>query len=349
MKIGLLTYHHSTNNGAMLQAYATVRALHELGHEVLLVDIRQTEDHHSGFIGLMANLVNIRRDHKIKKFKSRFYPPLSRRYYSVEELRNDPPQVDCLLVGSDQVWNPQISKEMAMAYFLDFGNENLKRISYASSFGLNQWPNNLAITSDVKRALHRFEALSVRETTGVNILNETFGENSTLVVDPTMLFCEYNELTGLIPERNEVVCYKLNRTSDFYGNIGMVKRMTGIPVRLLNNAYPVRGLRYTYPPSIEEWIQRIGGARYVITDSFHGTVFSILYKRDFVVITNNNGRDSRLHDLLKNLGLEERAFDSVKALQDNKRWMQPVDYSQVMLKLNVLRENSWSYIKRNIR
>lgn len=345
MKIGLLTYHHSANNGAMLQAYATAKALRKLGHDVQFVDIRQPEKHHTGIIGLLANLVNCRRNFKVRKFKSKYYPPLSRRYYSVDELRNNPPQVDCLMVGSDQVWNPHISKEMAMAYFLDFGGESLKRIAYGSSFGQNQWIGDEPFTANVQKALNRFSACSVREETGINILKNSFGKDATLVVDPTMLFCKYEELTGLVTECNEVVCYKLNRTPDFFKNISFVKRYTGLPVRLLNNAYPVRGLRYTYPPSVDEWIRRIGGARYVITDSFHGTVFSILYKRDFVVLKNNDGKDSRMLDLLKSLGLENRALDSVQSLQEDKLWLNPIDYTMVEPKLDALRKASWNYLK----
>ena len=345
MKIGLLTYHHSSNNGAMLQAYATAKALKELGHEVQFIDLRQPEPHHSGLAKYIVNAVCYKRDIAVKNFKSHFYPPLTQHYLSVEELRANPPLVDCLVVGSDQVWNPDISKEMAMAYFLDFGNEDTKRFSYASSFGVNSWPS-CDITPKVRKALDRFDYLSVRETTAVNILKETFGKDSIVVVDPTMLFRDYVELTGDVPEKNEVVCYKLNRTSEFFDNISAVKQLTGIPVRLLNNSYPIRGLRYTYPPSVEEWIRRIGGAQYVITDSFHGAVFSILYHRKFAVIKNNNGKDSRLLDLLKAVGLENRAYDSVKALQENRKWIDPIDYTIVLPKIEELRKTSWNYLKQ---
>lgn len=349
MKIGLLTYHHSTNNGAMLQAYATVQALHELGHEVILIDMRQPEMKRTGLAGMVVNLVYIKRNFTVCLFKKHYYPPLTRRYYTVEELQAYPPKVDCLIVGSDQVWNPNISREMAMAYFLDFGSETCKRISYASSFGLSEWPGNLAITDEVKKALDRFSVLSVREKVGVDILRESFGKQASLVVDPTMLFSDYNDITGPIPERNEVVCYKLNRTRDFYNNIVKVKGITGLPVRLLNNSFPVKGLKYTYPPSVQEWIRRIGGARFVITDSFHGAVFSILYKRNFAVIRNNNGKDSRLTNLLECLGLQNRVFDSTKDLSEDKSWLLHIDYTDVDNRLAELREKSWNFLKEALQ
>ena len=162
MKIGLLTYHHSVNNGAMLQTYATVKALKQLGHDVLIVDVRQPEKKHSSLIGGVVNLLYFKRNKDIQNFRNSFYPTLTRRYFSVDELRNDPPQVDCLVVGSDQTWNPDISKEMALAYFLDFGDEQLRRFSYAASFGISRWPDNSTITSNVHNALNRFSCISVR-------------------------------------------------------------------------------------------------------------------------------------------------------------------------------------------
>lgn len=349
MRIGLLTYHHSNNYGALLQAYATAKALKALHHEPVIIDIRQSELHHTGIVGLLANIVNIKRDYDIKKFQDQFYPPKSQRYYSLDDLRSNPPLVDCLLVGSDQVWNPQISKELSMAYFLDFAPETVRRVSYASSFGVSEWSGSKLFTESVKTALSRFSSLSVREETGVKILKETFGKEATLVLDPTMLFKEYTELTGSIPERDEVVCYKLNRTPDFFNNIGAVKKMTGLPARLLNNAYPVGGLRYTYPPSVGEWIRRIAGARYVITDSFHGAVFSILYKRDFIVVKNNNGKDTRLLNLLNVLGLSKRAVECVEAIQHDWSLLNPIDYAYADSKLEELRTASWEYLKSAVK
>ncbi len=195
-------------------------------------------------------------------------------------------------------------------------------------------------------ALKLFQALSVREKTGAEILKNTFGLDSAIVVDPTMLFDNYSELTGSIPQTDEVVCYKLNRTIEFYNNIRLLKKITKSPIRLLNNSYPVKGLRYTYPPGVEEWIRKIAGAKYVITDSFHGVVFSILYKRNFVVIKNNNGKDSRMLDLLSALGLSNRAYDSIGSLLLDKNWLESIDYKSVSLKVEGMRQSSWDFLKK---
>ena len=346
MKIGLLTYHHSSNIGAMMQTYATCRALKELGHEVVIVDIRQKEEQRQGLGRLASDVIFFVRNQKYNAFMRTFYPLLTRRYYSLDELRNDPPQVDCLIVGSDQTWNPDISKDVAMAYFLDFAGKEIRRVSYASSFGKSRWNENPAMTENVKKALSRFDSVSVREQTGVSICKDVFGINPQLVVDPTILFKSYPEITGPINERYEMVCYKLQRDDDFYQNIGKIKAKLGLPVALLNNAYPVRGLRYIYPPSVEEWIRRIGGAQLVVTDSFHGVVFSLLYKRQFVAVKNHNGRDSRIVDLLCELGLDNRIFENVAEISKTTSWYYaPIDYNEISLKIENLRQNSWKYLE----
>lgn len=345
MRIGLLTYHFSMNIGAMMQTYATCRALKDLGHEVLIVDIRQPEEIHSGITNLIVKAVYAKRDCELRRFRKLFYPPLTRRYMSLEELRRDPPEVDCLLVGSDQTWNPGISGDSALAYFLSFGPEDVRRVSYASSFGISSWPEDSPLTDEVRAALNRFDHISVRETSGVSLLSDAFGLKVVQVCDPTLLFDGYDEITGTVGESGELVVYKLDRTPEFYAGIGAVKRMAGMPARLLNNSFPVKGLRYTYPPGVREWICRLGGACMVLTDSFHGVAFSLLYRRNFVVVLNRNGKESRILDLLESVGLRGRAFDSMSDLAKDRSWLEPIDYKTVEPRLLAIREASWTYLR----
>lgn len=349
MKIGLLTYHHSTSYGAMMQTYATCRVLKQLGHEVKIVDIRQSEKHRKGFLKILLGLFYIKRNKQINDFKKKFYAPLTRRYMTMDELRRNPPDVDCLVVGSDQTWNPNISKDKAMSYFLDFGGDNIRRISYASSFGMSGWKESDSLTQNARRCLSRFKCLSVREKTGKQILKDTFGLNSNIVLDPTLLFDSYNEITSDIPQREELVCYKLVRNKDFYDNISKIKDRLGIPARLLVNAYPVRGLKYTYPPSIKEWLQRIGGARFVITDSFHGLAFCLIFQRQFAVIKLHNGLDSRFVDLMTEIGLEERLFDSMEEMCHSNIWEKPIDYNMVVKRLEKMKEVSLEFLNSSLK
>lgn len=137
MKIALITYHYSNNKGAVMQTYGLCKFLRDKGYDIELIDVRQSEKTNQPFYVKLVKyfIVGYRMQQDMKKF----YPPLTRRYNSVEELRQDPPKADCYIVGSDQVWNPNISKELMWAYFLDFGSKHVKRISYASSFGISEW------------------------------------------------------------------------------------------------------------------------------------------------------------------------------------------------------------------
>ena len=135
MKIALITYHYSNNKGAFMQTYALCRYLQNLGHELRIIDIRQKEytQWYTKFIKSIIVGTRLRQEMRL------FYPPLTKSYSNIGELRENPPVADCYIVGSDQVWNPNISKDLMMAYFLDFGDKNIRRMSYASSFGLSEW------------------------------------------------------------------------------------------------------------------------------------------------------------------------------------------------------------------
>lgn len=352
-KVSLVTYHYSHNIGAILQTYALCRFLREHNCNVEIVDIRHLElnikNISEGSPLLIRLIKSLVYPYRMKKLFTNYYPTLTMHYHSLDELRLNPPQSSCYIVGSDQVWNPIIARDKALAYFLDFGSDKVKRLSYASSFGLSQWEEgSYASTEQVQKCFDRFCAISVRELEGQRILKETFGKESTIVLDPTMLHDSYPEITGEIIQHNEIVCYKLNKTDDFWTNMPKVAEMIDLPVLLLNHNYPKKGFRYHFNPTVNQWVKRIAGASFVLTDSFHGTAFSILYRKPFATILNHNGKDSRLKNLLKLLHLEDRLFDSVEEMTRTDSWMTPIDYSKVESYLYKLRESSVNYLVESI-
>lgn len=159
--------------------------LRENGHKVSLIDIRQDESEKQPFIVKFVKFFIF--GYRINRIVKKFYPALTKRYWTVDDLRNDPPKADCYIVGSDQVWNPAISKELMLAYFLDFGNDKVKRVSYASSFGVSEWPiKDSDVTKKVQSLLTRFDSLAVRENQGKLICKNTFGLDAKVVLDPTL-------------------------------------------------------------------------------------------------------------------------------------------------------------------
>lgn len=348
-KVSLVTYHCSPNVGAVMQTYALCRFLKEHGYQVEIVDIRNFEPNLrtiSEGSPLPVRLVkSILYPWRMKRIFNDFYPSLTSHYMSVEELRTHPPISDYFLVGSDQVWNHNIGRDKALAYFLDFGSPGVKRISYASSFGLDHWEEGLyANTERVQHCFDRFNAISVRELEGARILKETFGKEATIVLDPTFLHDSYPEISGKVVQREEIVCYKLNKTQDFWDYMPTIVKKTGLPALLLNHNYPHKGFKYHFNPTINQWVRRIAGAAFVLTDSFHGVAFSIIYRKPFAAILNHNGKDSRLISLIKLLHLEDRLFNSVEEVANTNVCLSPVDYSKVSPYLFDLRKKSESFL-----
>ena len=348
-KISLVTYHCSPNVGAVMQTYALCRFLKEQGFEVEIVDIRNFEPNLKTIsegsplpIRLVKSVVYPRR---MKRLFKHFYPPMTKHYMSMDELKQNPPISDYYIVGSDQVWNHNIGRDKALAYFLDFGSDSVNRLSYASSFGLSQWEEGpYASTEQVQRCFDKMKAISVREIEGQRILNETFHKDATIVLDPTLLHDNYSEITGPVKQRNEIVCYKLNKTNDFWQNMPMVAEKSGMPVLLLNHNYPKRGYKYHFNPTVNQWVGRIAGAKFVLTDSFHGAAFSIIYKKPFAVILNHNGKDSRLISLMKLFHLEDRMFNSLEEMTHTDSWLSQIDYQTVGRYLNELKKQSSNYL-----
>lgn len=339
MKIGLITYHYSQNYGAVMQTYATCRILKELGHDVEIINIRQLEKRK------LRHIVFIPKYRKFNSFMNRFYSHQTSIIHDVQELRERSFDYNCLLVGSDQVWNPMISLDRCMAYFLDFGNSNMKRVSYASSLGISEWPvEKKYLLKDIARALYNFNAISVREKTGQQLLKNIFNLDAQLVVDPTMLHSDYSEIVNKVSNTNNIVCYLLNRTGEQLKASRFISKQLNKNAQILTSVYPVCGFEYVYPPSIEEWIEYIAGANLVITDSFHGVVFSLLYKRNFVVFAVNNGKNSRLVDLLELVGLKNRYFTSFEELKKSNIYNCDVDYSQVAPIIERERKSSITYL-----
>ena len=348
MKIALITYHYSNNHGAVMQSYALCRFLREEGHDVEVIDIRQAEGTNLNIFGRVIKKLLV--DYRIRRNQKRYFPPLTKRYMSVDELRANPPEADCYMVGSDQVWNPNISGNLRMAYFLDFGNDKTKRASYASSFGLSEWPLKEEKTiQEISTCLHRFNALSVREKEGKEICKSVFGVNADIVLDPTFLNESYPEFVKRSKQQNILVCYKINKTDDFWQYTPQLANRLGMPVTILNYNYPKKGYRYCFPPSVNTWMKKMASAGFILTDSFHGVAFSIINKRQFVAILNHNGRDSRLINLITSLGLEDRMFDSVGEALKAEPWKKAIDYDTVQPKLDRLREHSISFLRHALK
>jgi hypothetical protein len=264
---------------------------------------------------------------KFNEFKNNYIKQSERIYYSYNELVLDPPEADVYIVGSDQVWNPDYTPKQYRAYFLDFGKTETKRIAYAASFGKD------AVNEDFRKAisplLKRFNYISVREKSGVDICWQC-GVKAEWVPDPTLLLSTtdyralYQSIDILNNEKPYCLLYLLSNTHDFpIEAIYDWAKKINIEVRYVtgNSKYDNNEKIYA---TIPEWLYLIDNAEYVITNSFHCSVFSLLFKKKFGIIPltrRSAGTNSRFDSLFGIFGIKPQFMDnSFTALDTNIDW-----------------------------
>lgn len=351
IKVCLVTIWHVRNYGAEIQAYATIRALQELGYIVEMINIRLSDIKKKSFGGYLGSFL-YRFSPAEKKFNVFWekYIPSTCRYRTLKELKNNPPKADYYIVGSDQVWNPEIVKCLLPAFLLDFGNDKVKRIAYASSFGKNIWDFSQELTMFVQKQLDRFVAIACREQTGCKILKNIFGIDSINVVDPTLLYSEYKELIGMPKEKQTLVFYPLNIT-DYELKTFSQKLAHKLNLQWVNANKQKRILMDKIiwdRNSIEQWISDIATSQLVITRSFHGLLISLIYHRQFIIV-NNSDRSSRLTDLLIQLGLMNRFFSSIDEVEKSHIWERKINYVEIDRKIQAMRSVSWNFLKEVVK
>lgn len=346
MKVAILTFSHAVNRGAHMQCYALSRFIRERGHEVQVIHI-ELPRRRTSFKGWI--------DYSILHFRNRFfrkkyYPAQTRTYRNAEMLLADPPDADIFVAGSDQIWNTDLTAAFGYkSFFLDFCPEGTRRIAYAASFGSSDLHMTKEMREEVRRLLHRFEAISVRETDAEKICRDWFGiENAITVVDPVFLHNDYAHLLGnrkSSSTANYIYNYRLCRNDASEQIMGEIHRsMPPMPVILSDDWTQ----KWRFLP-IESWLRRIHDARFVVTNSFHCMAFCILFHKDFVVTPPFPGRENRMISMLEQLGIAERYVASSDDFQRREQTLlKPIYYQDVDMKLSVLREQSGRFLEENL-
>ncbi len=241
---------------------------------------------------------------------------IHRRIVNFESLTEG--EYDAFIVGSDQVWRPSYNQHLEQA-FLNFTEnwKNVKRIAYAASFGVDNWEFTKKQTEECKRLVQKFDFVSVREDTAVNLCKEHLGIEATHVLDPTLLLSanDYQKLIdGLkISDSPYVFSYLLDESEEKIDILEDISKRLNLPVRKIKlekdiSKIPMSKLKSLTYPSIQEWLASFAQADFVVTDSFHGTVFSIIFNKPFVVLPNKGRGVARFESLLKDISLENRIF-----------------------------------------
>lgn len=238
---------------------------------------------------------------------------------------------DAYIVGSDQVWRPMYSPNIGW-FFLDFlsSESSAKRVSISASFGTSNWEFSEKQTREFKSLAQRFDAISVRESSGVELCKKYFDVDATLLIDPTMMLSplDYANLIKIdeantISVKGKIFSYLLDE-SDFNEQVLLdLHAKTKKDIFSLNNRgkfgpyVSVKKALKNGPKPVAQWLRCFKEADLIVTDSFHGTVFSILFHRQFIVVTNKTRGISRIENLLKSFDLEDRLIDNIGTISND--------------------------------
>lgn len=382
MKVAILTFCRTTNYGAAMQCYALSQYVREQGHEVVILNVPLTHIGESpsfvkrfcSFVLRMKrrllnspqrqNLETIRYSRtsaqriedarydalnqiEFNKFNQRFLPPFTQEYKTEHDLLSNSPDVDLYIVGSDQVWNTQITLSQKDLFFFSFLKDK-RRISYAASFGGSAlWHENCVSTKCIKNLLQQFEAISVRESMGLEILNEQFDLDGTEVLDPTFLLDSYQSLLdyGRADAKGSVYTYKFILNDEWMKVICSIADALNAGIRMDCEVIKVAGVPFRPILGVEDWLRMINSSEFIVTDSFHCTVFCILFRKPFIVTPSYPGGEGRMLSLLQKLGLESRFYYTVSQFyQSHDKWKESIDYDAVHKKLTLYRKSSRDFL-----
>lgn len=331
MKIGILTLPLHTNYGGILQAYALMKVLSDMGHDVTLLDKERKNVGVSWKLPLLI-IYRLIKKYVLKKHnvfilseaKSKKEYPIISQYTQVFIERNISSRLllpsllsikeedfDAIVVGSDQIWRPKYYPEIENAFLAFTKGWNIKRIAYAPSFGTNNWEYTTTQTVKCGNLLKDFHAVSVREKSAISLCTSNFTVTPVHVLDPTMLLNkeDYLKVSNYEGRRNRgVLTYILDETVDTTRLVKEVSNVYDWPIFRTNSRTEDKSapLNERIAPPVEEWINGFADADFVITDSFHACVFSILFNKPFLVFGNKSRGLARFSSLLSIFDLENR-------------------------------------------
>lgn len=348
MKIGIFTLPFSANYGGILQAFALQTILERMGHEVVVLKHHDSTPKRLNikvryliyikrFIlkyifrkNIIVREDKVNREKYIKNI-SEINSFISTYIKSLKFDINKPykPSLNAIIVGSDQVWRPLYANPIKN-YFLDFlyGNHSIRKIAYAASFGTDNWEYTDNETNICSKLVKDFDAVTVREDSAVKLCKKHLGVKVTQVLDPTMLLNkeDYIKLAGKkqIPKFNGYLfAYILDKTTEKNNFTSLICNELGLKIFEISSIDNYNCSKTAFP-ALEIWLKALMNAEFIVTDSYHGCVFSIIFNKPFIIIGNEKRGLSRFYSLLSTFHLQNRLMTihefSSKILTENIDW-----------------------------
>lgn len=370
MNIATITCHDTGTYGASLQAYALSRYLRDCGHNVEVIDYHGSAPLHpavaealppspqpslmqrladSRVMKPLADMASRRRYSFMEERNRRFnqfrqFLPLSFPYRSIEELRDNPPEADLYIAGSDRIWNLNSVRGNDPAYYLDFGPRSTRRASYAASFASSSLPRGTEpVTAE---RLLNLDGISVRESSGLQIL-DSLGLSGEQSVDPVFLLDreEWNDMADMSeirPEGQYVLLYTFDASPLIMRTALRIRQLTGLPVISISPR-KLRGVDRNIPDAGPlEFLAFVRRAALVLTESFHALAFCMIYRSPFFAFRRKENINARLTDFLSLTGFERYLIS-----RDEPR-LYPLDFSfdEPVERIERLTRQSKAYLER---
>ena len=333
--------------------FALYKALENLGLEVEVINYinphMKSQKHISAGIksalkNKVANILNIHGRKEFRAFEKqiKLYP--KKAINNKEHLKSLSDRYDYMICGSDQVWNPFVTGE-DMSYFFDFCDDDHKKISYAASFGIRELSKDFA--DKVKAELRKFHHISVRENEAVEIVKQLMNQEVKTVLDPSMLlekeqWLRQQKKMKRLPE-HYIAKFIFNSDLEIDEFTTQLSKKKNLPVITIggNSLSFLKKGKYTGPIGPAEWLYAIGNADYVVTDSFHGAAFSLIFERE-LYISMLSSTNSRLRTLADTFQVSDRIIG------DNGVQEEKIDYAAVNKIMNEKRKDSLRFLRESI-
>lgn len=349
MRIGILTFHRAHNYGAVLQCYALQNVLESLGYKSGVIDFRPDYIEENYKVFSLKRFVNslqhprstvyYLKDIRERKNRKRLFSSFTKQYLNTIPYKNAiPNNIDCVLIGSDQLWSTNYTGGVIKEYFGEINHTPEQRIvGYAIS--ANEKSLNGIGAIRLKEYVNNFSRLSFREQNIEDLVHQMTGKISEVCIDPVLLTTSgtwKNMMDETFKSAKYILVYQVHPSGGDFNNA----------VRFASHIAEQRGLKVVDMTdghcSPSEFVARFKYAQYVVTTSFHGTVFSIIFHKEFVTLKVNETVDARAKNLLTQVGLIDRMIDCNEFLPQTS-----IDYQMVDSRLAVIREHSLNYL-RNI-
>lgn len=315
-KISVLTFHNAMNYGAVLQSYALHTWLRKEGFDCEILDYdcekfkkdyKIIKFYNHSFKGIISGIIKmpflLLKQNKFNYFKNRYYIR-SKEKYSNKNIQDSNKIYDTFIVGSDQVWNLELTN-FDENYLLNFVEKNNRKISYAASFGSYSIQQNIDI---FRKNLFNYFSISLREKKDIKFLEKITENNIKWVLDPVFLLekKEWECLTKRYLSKKYVLVYALHE-QDVYKVAERIAKLKNIDIICIENGFssPIKA-KYIRTAGITEFLSYIKDAEYVVTDSFHGAAFSIIFEKNLKIVLKKKYKElnSRLETLIEEFQLK---------------------------------------------